>query len=385
MASAGVRVDLESTGLSAVGLVEVARTIPRAVNAFLRVSRLIKEKKTDAAILISCEGFNVPLGWWLRQKGVLTISYFPPQVWMWKRVARFAASSFDVILTSFPEEFEVYIRTRSVTSFTGHYLKDILEPATDEERKKARSTFYLSESEAVLALLPGSRRTEIETFGPLLIDVAVGVSKRIHKARFLLPLAHPDFRGFIDEQLESSGLRGAVTVCSSSYQAMKASDVGLIASGTASLEAAILGLPHILFYRLSPATVAAVRLLHRCRILDSMIIGLPNLVAGCEVIPEILQCNATPDNLVKELLSLLKDRRRCAQMRTSFRKISQMLGDGRSLERAARTILHCACLRADGLTLSLTNDLCLRREASSVATPKDSEADPGTPKQDIPL
>ena len=339
MAAAGVRLAFDSTRVGAIGLVEAVFSVPRAVGAFLKTRSLIERDRPDVAVLIACEHLNVPLAWWLKRKRIPTISYFPPQIWMWKKVLRLAPLFFDVVLAAFPEEFDLYKKTNCKVVFTGHYLKDIMRPTTDEDRSLGRAEFGLTAKKPILALLPGSRYHEVKVLVPVLLGAASRLRQQIPTIHFLLPVAQRDFRDLITAEVHQRDLRESVTLCEDSHQAMKTADVGLVASGTASLEAALLGLPHIVLYRVSPITWTAVRLLQSSRLVTCSSVGLPNLLAGQHVVPELLQEQANTANLVEETLALLNDEKRRSEMKRHFVNLANQLGNGCNLDRAVQVIL----------------------------------------------
>ena len=171
MAEAGVEILRDTNALGTVGISESFRVVPGLARAFASLRRRVAGSPPDAAVLIANDVFHVVLGRWLRARGVPTLSYFPPQVWIWRSLARAFAPSFDEILTSFPDEERVWRSAGSSTTFVGHYLGDVLRPATEDARRRARETLGLPAGPLV-AILPGSREFEVHRLTPVLLDAA---------------------------------------------------------------------------------------------------------------------------------------------------------------------------------------------------------------------
>jgi len=171
MAAAGVAILRETNALGTVGISESFRVVPALARAFASVRRRVATRPPDVAVLVANDVFHVALGRWLRRRGVPTVSYFPPQVWIWRSLARLFAPSFDEVLTSFPDEERVWSGAGCSTTFVGHYLGDLLRPAAGAERSAARAALGVPE-DPLVALLPGSRRHEVRRLAPVLLDAA---------------------------------------------------------------------------------------------------------------------------------------------------------------------------------------------------------------------
>ena len=281
------------------------------------------------------------LGRWLRGRGVPTLSYFPPQVWIWRSLARVFAPSFDEVLTSFPDEERVWRAAGASTTFVGHYLGDVLRPATADERRRVREALGLSAG-PVVAILPGSRPLEVRRLAPVLLDAARLLHAQDGDLRFLLPLADPAFAPRIEAETGRRGLEGVVATAASSHDALRAADLALLASGTASLEAALLGTPMVIAYRLAPLTMGVVNAAIALRLIDSNTIGLPNLVLGRRAIPEHIQDRARSAELAAAASRLLGDDALREEQRRSLAEVSRLLFAGGSDARAAEAVLAVA-------------------------------------------
>jgi lipid-A-disaccharide synthase len=340
MAEAGARLVVGTTDFGVVGLFEVVGFIPRLFRAFSKIKEAIRQEKPRVAVLIGYEGFHVPLARWLRHKGIYTVSYLPPQVWLWGALARPIAHSYDEILAVVSDEVTVYRQAGGRVTFVGHYLKDRIPSRLDaQERCASRKKLGLKESGIVVALLPGSRRVEIELLTPVLLGAARLILAAQPDIRFVLPVAAGCYRELIDQQVTTHGLNGAVVLADDGQEAMAASQLALLASGTAALEAALLGLPMVIAYRLSRLTVATVRALQIFRVIRYDRIGLPNLLLSKEVVPELHQHQACPERVADAALTLLTNRAKYAEMKTSLLEIRALLGPDHSSQKAAALLL----------------------------------------------
>jgi lipid-A-disaccharide synthase len=191
----------------------------------------------------------------------------------------------------------------------------------------------------VVALLPGSREHELRRFLPLLLKTAGRIKKMAPQAHFLFPIAKRRYRELVIRLIASSSASEHFTLSHNSHQVMRAADVGILASGTATLEATLLGMPHIAFYQVSTVTYLLIRFLRCCRILTDDVIALPNLISKRQIVPELLQREANPARLARETLAILGEPSRYFQMKRDFQVVSSSLGRGESLDIAASTIL----------------------------------------------
>lgn len=341
MAAAGVEVLRDTNALGTVGISESFRVVPGLLRAFGALRARVAAAPPDAAVLIANDVFHVALGRWLRARGVPTLSYFPPQVWIWRSLARAFAPSFDEVLTSFPDEERVWRGAGASTTFVGHYLGDLLRPATEEERRAARAGFGL-DGGPVVAILPGSRKQEVRRLAPVLLEAARLLRERDGRLRFLLPLADARFAPALAAEVSRRGLDGAVLPAPGSHDALRAADLALLASGTASLEAALLGTPMVLAYRVAALTIGVVRSAIALRLIDSDTVGLPNLVLGRRAVPERIQGKATGAEVAAAAARLLEDETARAEQRAALTEVSRLLFAGGTDARAAEAVLAAA-------------------------------------------
>lgn len=339
LADAGVEILRETNHLGCVGFTETFSAIPALAGAFRGLSRAVAARRPQAALLVGNDLFNCLLARWLRRAGVRTVCYFPPQVWLWRSLARPIGASYDAVLTSFPEEDSVYRARGARAHFVGHYLCDRLPPRDAAARAAARAGFGLAASETVVALLPGSRTIEVRELGPILIAGAARLLARDPTLRFLLPLAEPRFAAEIEALVARHRCAGRIQIVADGQRALTAADLALMASGTASLEATLLGVPMVLLYRLSRVTMAAVGLIRALGLIDARTVGLPNLLTGATIVPELRQGEATAERLADAAWTLLADPARRAQTRAALDRVRPLLAREGTIDRVADCLI----------------------------------------------
>jgi lipid-A-disaccharide synthase len=340
MEEAGVTLLYKSNQMGSVGISEPMVTIPDVLRSFSRIRSYAARCKPDVAVLIGHDVFNLILSRWLRTRKVLTVSYFPPQVWLWKGIAVFIARSYDWILTSFQQEDTTYREAGGQTAFVGHYLRDRIETVCPTQRQEARRKLGLGKKTCVVGLLPGSRRHELDRLNPVLLDVARQILSRDPRVEFVMPIADSCFETGIKYQLERAGLNRWIHLSNDSRTAMPACDLVILCSGTVTLEAALMGLPMIILYQVSLSTWITVNLLEMTGLIESKTVGLPNLLARRKVVPEFIQSEVLPSDVANEAWAILQDSGRQARMKEELASVCSELGEKGGAENAARFILE---------------------------------------------
>ncbi len=285
------------------GLVEVLGHVPELLRIRRALAQRMRAEHVPLFIGINSPDFNLGLERKLKRHGVRTIHFVSPSIWAWRpgRV-RGMARSVDRILALFPFEPAAYRGSGIAVDYVGHPLA--AAAASSASRREARVQLKLGLAQPVFALLPGSRDSELEMHGELLLHTAAALYEARPDARFLVPLATRATRERFDaaryrlklEELPLTLLYGHAG------DALRAADVGLVASGTATLEAALARCPHIVYYRVAPLTYEIVK-----RKLLLPWVGLPNVLARRYVVPELLQDEATVENLTQAALNLYDD------------------------------------------------------------------------------
>lgn len=316
--------------LSVMGLVEV---LGRLVE-LLKVRRdLIKRWRTnppDVFIGIDAPDFNLTLEQKLRESGVKTAHYVSPSVWAWreKRVFKIA-KAVDLMLTLFPFEAKFYEEHDIPVKFVGHHLADKI--ALETPTAPARVDLELEKSGQVVCLMPGSRSSEVAKLGALFLQTAEAMLRKRPELQFIIPAASVDRRNQIETMLaEYPGNLPVKVILGRSQTCMAAADTILLASGTATLEAMLLKKPMVVSYILAPLTYKILK-----RLVTQPYISLPNLLAGRELVPELIQDEATVDNLSEALLARLEDSDDMHQLHETFLFIHRQLKRNADDEAAA--------------------------------------------------
>jgi len=345
MATAGVEIDFPTNHLGTVGVSEAVRTLPSLFRAFSQIRQRVRRDPPNVAVLIGNDVFSVLLGRWLQRRGVPTISFFPPQVWIWGALAPLINRSFSQVLTCFPQEMEVYGSAAAGTdckvTFVGHYLAESLTPRSPHEQSEARRELC-REAGPLIALLPGSRKHEIGRLLPVLLDAAGGLIRRNPNIRFVLPLAEEQYRREVESAIERRSLSPFVILNHDSHKAMQASDLALIVSGTASLEAALLGVPMVIVYRVSGLTHFVVKSAITVGLMNDSIVGLPNLILQRPVVPEIKQRHANARELERQAWALLTSPGERDRMAAELLGVAARIGTGNCMARAAKAVVELA-------------------------------------------
>lgn len=334
MQSAGMEVLFALEKLAVRGYLEVARHFVEILGIRRQLRRRFIANPPDVFIGIDAPDFNLGLERSLKAHGIPTVHYVSPAIWMWRKERIHGIKrAVSKMLTLFPFEVPYYRQAGIDVEFVGHPLTDILDRVPG--RAAAREQLRVPASATVVALLPGSRQSELEHMADLFIQTAIAVSERAPQAQFLVPLVTRETRGMFEAALyRNQAEHLPLTVLFGHAQdAMAAADVVLVASGTATLEAALLGKPMVITYKM-PA--ASHWLLRGKGYLPYY--GLPNILAGEFVVPEIFQDDATPQNLSQALLNLLGDAAVRTRLERKFAALSASLQRG-AARRAALAVL----------------------------------------------
>ncbi len=330
MRSAGVRALYRTEEITGMGLTELASTIRHTLGAQFKLRAILKREKPDLLILIDFPDFNLPLAKTARQAGVRVLYYVAPQVWAWRRGRiRKIIDRTDRLAVVFPFEAEVFAQAGERIAFVGHPLLDLTVPG-DRAETLARHGF--SPQARLLAILPGSRPAEIRHLLEPMVEAA-RVLARDHGLIPCLALAHTLTPA--DLQRESGvALDGIRIIDNDTYSIVAASEVALVASGTATLETALLGCPMVIAYKVSSLTWLTARLLVR----GVSLVGMPNILAGREIVPELLQGQVTGANLVRAAEPLLREPQRSSAI-AALHALRSRLGTPGAAARVAQMAL----------------------------------------------
>ncbi len=320
--------------LAVRGYVEVLKHYREISSIRNDLKRRLLADPPDIFIGVDAPDFNLALEKSLKQGGIPSIHYVSPSIWAWrgKRIHKIGAAV-SRILALFPFEPIMYEKHGIPVSYVGHPLADILP--LEDGRNKARELLGLSAQQPIFALLPGSRQSELQYMADTFISTAREINKKLPSALFLVPLATRETRLLFETALYRCDARDLPIrlLFGHAHDAMMASDAVLVASGTATLEAALLKRPMAIVYKMASFSYLMMR-----RMGYLPYVGLPNILAGKFVVPEFIQHDATPENLAQVLLNFYADKASCARISEVFREIHLQLKQN-TAEKAASAIL----------------------------------------------
>lgn len=339
MMEAGCTAWHPAEALAVMGLTEVVRHLPRLLRLRRQIVRRLLDRPPDVFIGIDAPDFNLGLERRLRRAGVPTVHYVSPSIWAWRpgRVKKMAAAA-DRVLCLLPFEPQAYEEAGVDAVFVGHPLADTIPARVD--CVQARGALGLSSTGTVVAVLPGSRVGELRALGRDFAGAIGWLHRRRPELSFIAPMASRQTRVLFAEALAARAPGAPVKLVDGrSVEAMAAADVVMLASGTASLEAALIKRPMVVAYRLSRMSQW---LLETFKLVQIRHFALPNLLAGRELVPELLQTAVTPSNLGEAVLTWLDDPVGRDRVVREFETLHQSLRQDAD-HRAARAVLDlCA-------------------------------------------
>lgn len=337
MRAAGVDIAIDTSGGGTIGIATTLASLPRTSLHYLRLRRLILTRRPDLFIPIDFGAFNIRLGQVAHRNGIRVVYYFPPSSWRRKptNAAKLIACGGRVV-TPFDWSANLLSAAGVDARFVGHPLIDIVKPSMS--REQFLQELGLDPSALTIGLFPGSRAHEIGQHLPVLVACAGIMYAELGRVQFVVGAARDAERMRRHVEFLQTDSRPPIAVVEGrSYDCMAASDLLITASGTATLEAAILGVPLVIIYR----GTRAMRLEYAIRksILEEFI-GMPNIVADRGVCPELINDDANPDAIADIALSIVRDEARMNRMRSDLADVRARLGEPGVLDRAARVVLE---------------------------------------------
>ncbi len=331
MQAAGLQVLFPMEKLAVMGYVEVLRHYREIVGIRSHLRTYFLAHRPALFIGIDAPDFNLDLELALKQSGIHTIHYVSPSIWAWRgeRITKIKRAV-SHMLALFPHEPKLYQAADVPVTYVGHPLADLLPEQSN--RTEVREQMHLPLNIKVFALLPGSRQSEVKNLAKIYIETAKLILQQLPEARFLIPLASRETRTIFEQALYDCDAQDMPMslLYGHAQDAMIASDIALVASGTATLECALLKRPMVITYRLTALTWW---LMKRKSYLPYF--GLPNILCGRFVVPELIQDDATPENLSQALLNLLNDQDAVAQIEQTFTELHQTLRRNTAQQAAA--------------------------------------------------
>lgn len=335
MAEAGAEIQVDSSELAVVGLVEVLAHYRVIKAALERMRETLRRDPPDLLVLTDYPDFNLRLAKTAKEAGVPVLYYISPQVWAWRqgRVKTIRARV-DMMAVVFEFEEAFYRQHDVPVRFVGHPLVDRIETEFVGDPKALVRELGWPTDTPVVGLFPGSRRSELRRLLPVLLAAARRIHAQRPDVRFVLPRASSLSEADLAPYLADAGLEVSV-IADRGYELMRACDAIVTASGTVTLEIALTGTPMLIVYKVAPLTYALVK-----RMLKIPHIGLCNIVAGERVAPELIQGAANPKGIADELLRMLEDPAYAATIRRGLGQVRGKLGGSGGSEHAAALVLE---------------------------------------------
>ena len=329
MRAAGVQIVMNYEEVAVVGITEILKHLPSLLNAMDRVVAEAAKRKPALAILTDFPGFHLRLARKLQHRQIRNVYYICPQFWAWRPWrANLIRRRFEKALCIFPFEKEFFSNAGVSTEFIGHPLVGTV--AATKDRKQFCAENNLAAGRALVAVLPGSRTAELRHHLPVLQEACAQIHAKM-PVQFVVAAAHAK-----DVELLKSGWPASLKMCvaeGQTYNALAAADAAIISSGTATVEAALLDVPMVVIYRVSPLTATLAKPLVR-----TPFFAMVNLIAEKRLVPELVQGELTPEKLARETLRLLQDPNARTAMRAGLGEVRRRLGPPGAVERAADAI-----------------------------------------------
>ncbi|MDD5154903.1 MAG: lipid-A-disaccharide synthase [Candidatus Omnitrophica bacterium] len=328
----GVDLYFNIVELAVVGLFEVLKNLGKFREIFTGLLKESDTRKPDLAILVDYPGFNLRLALELKKKGIPVIYYISPQVWAWgKERIKTIRSCVDLMLVVFKFEERLYKENSVPVEFVGHPLLDSVQPGLSKEELFRR--YSLDARKTTFALLPGSREKEVK----LLLPVMLGAAEIIHKnspgSQFLI-LRSRTVKEEVFHRITSCYRLPMIVLSDMAYDGIAASDFAIVASGTATLETAILGVPMVILYKISFLTWAYLK-----TAIKIPYIGLVNVIRQKKFIEEFIQYDATPKKVSRYVLSAVADRQKINSIKEDLKRVAGTLGEKGASKRAAEAVV----------------------------------------------
>lgn len=321
MRAAGIDIRFDSSGIGVIGLVEILKHYGEIRRALTVMKALIETEKPDLLVCVDYKEFNLKLAQFAKRHGVKVLFYVSPQVWAWRpgRVKTYG-KAIDMMAVIFPFETPYYEAENVPVRYVGHPSVDKVHP--QRTLAEDQTLFGLADGRPVVGLMPGSRANEIKRMLPVMLAAVQQLAARYPDCQFLLPQADS-----VDDDVLAAYLSACAVpiqvVKQQTYDVIQCCDAIMTTSGTASLEIALLGVPMVIAYRLSPLTYWLGK-----QLVKIPFIGLPNIVAGKRIATELIQHDANADNLAREIERLLFDREARETAMLELQRVKTLMGEG---------------------------------------------------------
>jgi len=331
MQAEGVEIIHDITGLAVVGFFEVLKHFVTFKKIFNDLENILETRKPDAVILVDYPGFNLRFAKVIKEKNIPVIYYISPQIWAWgeNRIHEIK-KCVDKMIVVFGFEENIYKEAGVKVSFVGHPFLDIVKPLW--KREETIKTCHLKHDSIKIALMPGSRKKEIEKHLPAMLKACEIIKKKFSNAEFIISRIKELDQRLYNKIIHKSKIKPH-SLDDKPYEVMDIADLVIVSSGSATLEVAIMGKPMVIVYKTSFLTWFLAKYL-----IKIPNIGLVNIVAGQRIVPELVQFKATPKNIAKESLDILTSHKKIHEIKENLEKVKSKLGETNASSRAAHAI-----------------------------------------------
>ncbi|MGP3778224.1 lipid-A-disaccharide synthase [Halanaerobium saccharolyticum] len=337
----GAEILIDPTKISTIGYIEALKNLKEHFKHLKEMKKLLRERKPDLVFLVDYSAFNMKLAKACSQEGIKAVNYFPPSAWVYnKRRADKMASYGTHIAAVFPMERDVYREAGAEVTFVGHPLVDIVE--VEKTAAEIKKDLNLDQQKQVISLFPGSRRGEIESLLPEMLQAACRIKAEKPEIEFLLAAAEGIELEYLKSFTEKVELDLKI-IQKKNYQLMQISEFIISASGTTTLEAAILDTPQIICYQAALTTYLLAKYVFKVEF-----VGLPNIIAGEEVVPELLQQDFEAEKITETALNWLNDKKELNKIKEKLQTVRHKLGGGGAVEKTADLLLREGGLKNSG-------------------------------------
>lgn len=331
MKDAGCDINYDIVSLAIVGFFEVIRHFGKFKQIFNQLLKRIDKTPTDLAILVDYPGFNLRLVRQLKKRRIPIIYYISPQVWAWGRNRiKTIKKLIDKMIVFFKFEEELYRKEGIPVNFVGHPLLDQVKASGDKQQFLNR--WHLPSTKFTIAILPGSRTREVKVHLPIMLKTARLLHKELNDVQFLI-LRSSTVKEEVFNKILSNFSLPAYVISDMTYEGLAVSDFALVASGTATLETAILGIPMAIIYKVSFLTWLYLR-----AIIKLPYIGMVNIVTNEKIVPEFIQYQAQPKKIANYIISTLTDQKQIEDTKQGLSDVKQALGQPGATQRASHLI-----------------------------------------------
>lgn len=331
MRSAGIKTIYDVSDLAVMGFIEPLIHLPRILRIFKQMKMLLQTKRPDLLILVDYPGFNLRLAKVAKQLGIKVLFYISPQVWAWRQNrVRKIAQVVDHMAVIFPFETKFYEDHNVPVTYVGHPLSERITQAPTQ--LEARKRLAINIDKKIICLMPGSRNAEIKKLLPIMLDASKRIMGQVNNIEFVLPLASTIDQQMIEQLINPYNL--PIEIANEPLTALSAADAVVTASGTATLETALLNKPMVIIYKVNRLTAMIAK-----RVIKIPAISLCNIVAEQMVVRELLQDDANPDTVSQEIIRILQDEQYRNDMIAKLKQINQKLGKTDAADNVANIAL----------------------------------------------